>query len=117
MKKPPQPKPPDWLDKNAKAAWRRLYPLANPTEQEEDLFISLCVSVGLLRAATEQINSCGFTIESDNGKFKTVKKHPACEVADEASRRIFVLSKHFGLTEARGVGSTTGDKWEQLLKD
>lgn len=101
--KPPKitrSRPPAWLNRIAKAEWRRIAPTLTDlellTESDIALLSSYCLAWSRLVEAQKIIDKEGITTV-DPSTLK-VYRHPACAIASEASSELRQLCTQFGLS-------------------
>ncbi|MGK9299605.1 phage terminase small subunit P27 family [Melissococcus plutonius] len=92
--------PPDYLGGTARYMWRRLVPLIkeNPivSELDKTMVESFCVNYQTMRLAYESIKEDGAIYTTESG----MKKNPAVQVLDLASKNLRSIGAELGLTPA-----------------
>jgi P27 family predicted phage terminase small subunit len=104
----PKPRPiapdcPEWLDPEAKAAWKRVLPILDRmhvlTVADGDMLAVLCQAVAELEQTTISLRD-GLTFKTDKGY---VGQHPAVAIRHQAMRVIRAVGGEFGLSPAARV--------------
>lgn len=95
------PKPPEFLGKVAKGAWRRLAPHLHATglltHADLDAFAVLCEAIEQYRAASKVVQQYGVVLTDNHGHGV---KNPAFQVCRDTSQTIRSYAAEFGLTPA-----------------
>lgn len=103
---PPEAVPgmPTWLDKEARAEWKRVMPqleaLRIMTDLDRAMFANYCATLSLAVRATIAYQNEGLTIEVGTGKSSQTWKHPMIAVAQEARAQAMRLGGEFGMSPA-----------------
>ena len=98
--KPPVEIPtcPSWLDREAKAEWRRVVPqlkrLGIIARVDRACLTGYCLAWSRLKQATDILKAEGVTYEKDG----LIKKHPAVGIAHEAAQEVRTLAGEFGMS-------------------
>jgi P27 family predicted phage terminase small subunit len=99
--RPVAPKCPDFLDKEAKAHWRKLAPHLERcgllTEVDGPAFARYCAAYSLWLKASEELNRDGLTVK---GYRNHERKHPALTTLFRCEAVMGPLMQAFGLTPA-----------------
>ena len=91
------PNPPGWLDKEAKAEWRRVVAKVSACLDEVDRagLALLCTAWSDFVSATYAIRKQGLTLETPNG---FTQKNPMVTIRNESFERWRKLAIQYGLT-------------------
>jgi P27 family predicted phage terminase small subunit len=96
------PPPPDYLDAEAAAEWRKLAPelvrIGLLTLADVTAFGSYCQVVGRWIKAERELNSQSLTIPAGDGT--STKVNPLVHVASTAQRDLIAAAAQFGMTPA-----------------
>jgi P27 family predicted phage terminase small subunit len=91
-------KAPGWMAKDAKAEWRRVFPILRKrrilTVADLGSLENYCVALGTVREMERTIQKEGHVIATENG----LKRHPAVPIQAEAMNRSRLLAAELGLT-------------------
>lgn len=112
LKAPPIAPPiPTWLDREAKAEWRRCAPhlerLGLLTQLDMAAFAAYCQSYARWRQAERILQAEGLTFETDSGY---VQQHPAVAIANKYLSAIKTLCCEFGMTPSSRMRFTLPDE-------
>jgi len=128
LNKESEPKPlntmpacPDFLDKIAKGAWRRLAPemhrIGVLTIVDRDALAAYCSAYSRWRAAEDALkekDGLVFVINDKHGKSRYQQQHPEIGIASKAMQDMHKFMKEFGLTpSARSNLVTALDEGEE----
>lgn len=96
---PVAPKPPSWLDREAKREWKRIAPelerLGLLTKVDGAALAGYCQAYARWRAAEEIIKREGLTVTTESGY---VMPHPAVKIAEKSMQLLRAFATEFGLT-------------------
>jgi P27 family predicted phage terminase small subunit len=116
------PKPPNWLDDQAKKIWRelgkKLHSVGCITEVDWPDFAVLCSAISRFKAANDVINEKGLTFEierydKDGNVISTYEQQrPEVSIVHKNSELIAKLSGKFGMSPADRVGLGNGEQQE-----
>lgn len=99
------PAPPDWLNEEGKALWKRIAPLLVATRclTDADLpaFEGMCQTWGEYVEFERTLAEDGYVFKTPNGY---VQSRPEAVLADKALSRFHRLAARFGLTPADRAG-------------
>lgn len=102
------PECPSWLDKEAKAEWKRLIPILTQmgilTLADRQALAQLCQARSDYVRAAKRVRKDGETFMTPKG---FVAKHPMVTVMNEAFARWYRLMPHFGLSPSARAGLAT----------
>lgn len=91
--------PPDYLTKNARYMWRRLVPLLKENSitnsLDKTMIESFCINYHTLRMGYDSVAKDGVIYVTESG---TIKKNPATQVIDLASKNLRAIGAELGLT-------------------
>lgn len=112
---PIAPKPPSWLDREAKREWKRLSRelerLGLLTAVDGTAFAAYCQAYSRWRQAEEAIRREGMVVTTESGY---PMPHPAVKIAEKAMQLIRAFCTEFGLTpSARARMALPGRKDEE----
>ena len=126
--KPPSGKPrcPDYLDRNAKAAWKKLVPLLAAmgvlTRVDENALARYCRLWSRWRKAEDFIDDHGemYPLKDEAGNTKCFQQWPQVAIAHKLSLQLTRIEQEFGMTpSARArlhIPSERRNKREGVLK-
>jgi P27 family predicted phage terminase small subunit len=103
---PGRPRCPRWLDKEAKAMWRRLVPQLDTmgvlTRVDGNALARYCSLWSRWKKAEEFLMERGdvYLAKDQNGQVKDVKPYPQVRIAAQLSEQLLRLEAQFGLTPA-----------------
>jgi P27 family predicted phage terminase small subunit len=103
---PSDGRPPRWLDKAAKAEWKRVAPLLMAEGKllmpDESVLASYCSAVSGYQDCLRQIQEHGqtqtVTSQTRTGSSSRIVKHPAVQLLFEHQRVMLQTASHFGFT-------------------
>lgn len=91
-------KAPAWMSKDAKAEWRRVFPILRKrrilTVADLGSLENYCVALGTVREMERTLQAEGHICETESGR----KRHPAVGIQAEAMNRSRLLAAELGLT-------------------
>lgn len=97
--RPVAPKCPSWLDKGARAEWRRIAPelerIGLLTTIDMAALAGYCQSYSTWKAATEALAEHGLTYTAANGN---IRQRPEVTIASKALAEVRQFCQQFGLT-------------------
>lgn len=92
--------PPDWLDAEAQAEWRRLAPMLERlgvlTESDVDAFAAYCESWATWKTATQKIRQFGMVIKGKDSDLPVVS--PYVKIANHSLGHMRSFLTEFGMT-------------------
>lgn len=117
--------PPDWMDVEAQAEWRRLAPMLGRlgvlTETDTQALTAYCEAWATWKGATQKIRQFGMVIKGKDGEFPVVS--PYVKIAHNALIQMRALLSEFGMTpssrvrvHAKKAGEETVNKWAGMLE-
>lgn len=112
---------PEWLDEEAKAAWKRLVPqlaaIGCAASLDENALIRYCQLWSRWIKASQFLQKYGDTypLNDSEGKLKCFQQHPQVSIVRNLSVVLSKLEAEFGLTPAARAGlSTAGTGGDEL---
>lgn len=110
------PSPPSWLDREAKAEWKRVAPALERLDlvkpEDRATLAAYCETWSRFVTATRTVHREGITATNpDSGRMSV---HPAVRVAEAAATQLRQYAEQFGLTPAaeRNVAKRDDDRGE-----
>ena len=109
---PGMPKCPDWLDKRAKAMWRKVAPMLFRmgvlSKADANALERYCRTYSLWRQADEFIekNGLAYPTKDASGRVTSLQQFPHVGIANKLSLALTRLEQEFGLTPSAGRGCT-----------
>ena len=93
------PSMPSWMNREAKAEWRRVVPVLTRlgvlTRCDRALLTAYCCTWARFVAASRQLESEGLTLTTSND---TMIQHPLVGIQNQAAQRLLQLAQQLGLT-------------------
>ncbi|MBB5045929.1 P27 family predicted phage terminase small subunit [Rhodopseudomonas rhenobacensis] len=91
-------KAPSWMSKDAKAEWRRVFPVIRKrrilTVADLGSLENYCVALGTVREMERTLQAEGHVFSAESGP----KRHPAVAIQSDAMTRALRLASELGLT-------------------
>ena len=93
------PSMPSWMNREAKAEWRRVVPVLTRlgvlTRCDRALLTAYCCTWARFVAASRQLESEGLTLTTSND---TMIQHPLVGIQNQGAQRLLQLAQQLGLT-------------------
>lgn len=91
-------KAPSWMSKDAKAEWRRVFPIVRKrrilTTADLGSLENYCIALGTVREMERTLQAEGHVFFGESGP----KRHPAVAIQSDAMTRALRLASELGLT-------------------
>lgn len=115
---PGMPSCPKWLDKRAKAEWKRMSAILKPlgllTNMDRAAFAGYCQAYGRWQEAEEELSKTGLVFSTPSGY---MQQSPYVAISQANLKTVIKFCEQFGLTPTARSRIISGGNAEQEEKD